>query len=181
MVIKKWDQDKCITISQVASVLTGMTDAHQKKEICMKCMSCVVGCDLFWSSSSDACETWWHGFPQLVFSERCQYSCFCICSQQPLLKAVRAEGLRSAKAGGWTRKKHFDEAKSHWSRQTLLSPKVNRESVKRTSPDTAIHEQNGYAKVYNDKYTFKTNVDNDDSDTTYMTYTNKHKHNMREV
>ena len=54
-----------------------------------------------------------------------------------------------------------------------------RVNVKRTSPDTAIHEQNGYAKVYNDKYTFKTNVDN--CDTTYMTYTNKHKHNMREV
>ena len=53
--------------------------------------------------------------------------------------------------------------------------------VKITSPDTAIHEQNGYAKVYNDQYTFKTNVDNDNSDTTYMTYTNKHKHNMREV
>ena len=50
--------------------------------------------------------------------------------------------------------------------------------VKRTSPDTAIHEQNGYAKVYDDKYTFETNVDNDNCDTTY---TNKHKHNMREV
>ena len=48
--------------------------------------------------------------------------------------------------------------------------------VKRTSPDTAIHEQNGYAKVYDDKYTFKTNVDNCDT-----TYTDKHKHNMREV
>ena len=51
-------------------------------------------------------------------------------------------------------------------------------SVKRIPPDTAIHEQNGYAKLHNDKYTFKTNVDNDNSDTTY---TNKHKHNMREV
>ena len=50
--------------------------------------------------------------------------------------------------------------------------------VKRTSPDTAIHEQNGYAKVFDDKYTFKTNVDNDNCDTTY---TDKHKHNMREV
>ena len=39
--------------------------------------------------------------------------------------------------------------------------------VKRTSPDTENHEQNGYAKVFNDKYTFKTNVDNDNSDTTY--------------
>ena len=48
--------------------------------------------------------------------------------------------------------------------------------VNRIPPDTAIHEQNGYAKVHNDKYTFKTNVDNDNSDTTY-----KHKHNMREV
>ena len=36
--------------------------------------------------------------------------------------------------------------------------------VKRTSPDTAIHEQNGYAKVHDDKYTFKTNVDNDNCD-----------------
>ena len=95
-----------------------------KKDICMKCMPCVVGCDLLWSSSSGACETWWHGFPQIVFSESCQDSCFDICSQQPLLKAVRAEGLRSAKANGWTRKKHFDEAESDWSRQTLLSPKV---------------------------------------------------------
>ena len=48
--------------------------------------------------------------------------------------------------------------------------------VKRTSPDTAIHEQNGYAKVHDDKYTFMTNVDNDNCDTTYT-----HKHNMREV
>ena len=46
--------------------------------------------------------------------------------------------------------------------------------VKRTSLDTAIHEQNGYAKVCDEKYTFKTNVDN--SDTTYTD-----KHNMREV
>ena len=50
--------------------------------------------------------------------------------------------------------------------------------VKRISPDTANHEQNGYAKVHDDKYTFKTNMDNDNSDTTY---TDKHKHNMREV
>ena len=48
--------------------------------------------------------------------------------------------------------------------------------VERTSPDTANHEQNGYAKVYDDKYTFITNVDNCDT-----TYTDKHKHNMREV
>ena len=59
------------------------------------------------------------------------------------------------------------------SQRSLLSPTG---CVKRTSPDTAIHEQNGYAKVYNDKYTIKTNVDNDNSDTTY-----NHKHNMREV
>ena len=43
--------------------------------------------------------------------------------------------------------------------------------VKRTSPDTENHEQNGLRKsVYNDKYTFniiETNVDNDNSDTTY--------------
>ena len=51
-------------------------------------------------------------------------------------------------------------------------------AVKRASLDTAIHEQNGYAEVYDDKYTFKTNVDNDNCDTTY---TDKHKHKMREV
>ena len=48
--------------------------------------------------------------------------------------------------------------------------------VKRTSPDTAIHEQNGYAKVYDDNNIFMTNVDNCDT-----TYTDKHKHNMREA
>ena len=47
-------------------------------------------------------------------------------------------------------------------------------SVKRTSPDTAIHEQNGYAKLLDHKYNIlMTNVDNDNSDTTYT--------NMREV
>ena len=50
-------------------------------------------------------------------------------------------------------------------------------SVNRISPDTAIHEQNGYAKLLDHKYNIlMTNVDNDNSDTTY-----KHKHNMREV
>ena len=44
----------------------------------------------------------------------------------------------------------------------------------RIPPDTAIHEQNGYAKLLDDKYTFITHVDN--SDTTYTD-----KHNMREV
>ena len=48
--------------------------------------------------------------------------------------------------------------------------------VKRIPPDTAIHEQNGYEKVYNDNNILKTSVDNSD-----MTYTDKHKHNMREV
>ena len=62
--------------------------------------------------------------------------------------------------------------------RAVLSGIVQIVTVKRTSPDTAIHEQNGYAKVYDDKYTFKTNVDNDNRDTTY---TDKHKHNMREV
>ena len=46
-------------------------------------------------------------------------------------------------------------------------------TVKSTSLDTANHEQNGYAKVYNDKYTFKTNVDIDNSDTTYTNMRNK--------
>ena len=50
------------------------------------------------------------------------------------------------------------------------------DSVKRTSPDTENHDKNGYAKVYDDNNIFMTNVDNDNSDTTY-----KHKHNMREV
>ena len=53
---------------------------------------------------------------------------------------------------------------------SLLSPT---EGVKRIPPDTANHEQNGYAKLYNDNL-IETNVDNDNSDTTY-----KHKHNMR--
>ena len=33
-------------------------------------------------------------------------------------------------------------------------------TVKRIPLDTAIHEQNGYAKLLDDKYTFMTNVDN---------------------
>ena len=53
-----------------------------------------------------------------------------------------------------------------------------REGVKSTSPDTANHEQNGYVKVYDDNNILMTNVDNDNSD---ATYTDKHKHNMREV
>ena len=60
------------------------------------------------------------------------------------------------------------------SQRSLLSPTVG---VKRISPDTAIHEHNGYAKLLDHKYNIlMTNVDNDNSDTTY-----KHKHNMREV
>ena len=45
--------------------------------------------------------------------------------------------------------------------------------VKRTSPDTENHEQNGYAKLLENNNILKTNVDNCD-----MTYTDKH--NMRE-
>ena len=46
--------------------------------------------------------------------------------------------------------------------------------VKRIPPDTAIHEQNGYAKVYiTTSTTFKTNVDNDKSDTTHTDIRNK--------
>ena len=44
--------------------------------------------------------------------------------------------------------------------------------VKRSSPDTENHEQNGYAKVYDDNNLFKTNVDNDNSDTTYTNMRN---------
>ena len=57
------------------------------------------------------------------------------------------------------------------SQRSLLSPTGG---VKSTSPDTANHEQNGYAKVYDDNNLIKTNVDNDNSDTTY---TDKHMHN----
>ena len=57
------------------------------------------------------------------------------------------------------------------SQRSLLSPTGG---VKRIPPDTAIHEQNGYAKLLDDNKILKTNVDN--CDTTY-----KHKHNMREV
>ena len=50
----------------------------------------------------------------------------------------------------------------------------SRKDVKRISPDTAIHEQNGYAKLLDHKYNIlMTNVDNDNSDKTYT--------NMREV
>ena len=50
---------------------------------------------------------------------------------------------------------------------------LDMEDVKRIPPDTAIHKQNGYAKLLDDNI-LKTNVDN--CDTTY-----KHKHNLREV
>ena len=54
------------------------------------------------------------------------------------------------------------------------TPKAS--SVKSTSPDTAIHEENGYVKLLDHKYNIlMTNVDNDNSDTTY---TDKHKRNM---
>ena len=58
--------------------------------------------------------------------------------------------------------------------RSLLSPTGR---VNRISPDKAIHEQNGYAKLLDHKYNIlMTNVDNDNSDKTY-----KDKHNMREV
>ena len=41
------------------------------------------------------------------------------------------------------------------SQRSLLSPTGG---VKRIPPDTAIHEQNGYAKVYNDNNLIETNV-----------------------
>ena len=48
-----------------------------------------------------------------------------------------------------------------------------RKYVNRISPDTAIHEQNGYAKLLDHKYyILMTNVDNDNSD---KTYTNMHE------
>ena len=54
-------------------------------------------------------------------------------------------------------------------------------NVKSTSPDTENHGKNGYAKLYDDKNLIMTNVDNDNSDTTY---TNKHKntkYNVRDM
>ena len=51
-------------------------------------------------------------------------------------------------------------------------------SVKRKPPDTEHHDKNCYAKLFDDNHIFMTNVDNNNSDTTYI---NKHKHNMREV
>ena len=48
----------------------------------------------------------------------------------------------------------------------------HQDSVKRTSPDTENHDKNGYAKVYDDNNLFMTNVDNDNSDTTYTNMRN---------
>ena len=45
-------------------------------------------------------------------------------------------------------------------------------TVKRTSPDTENHDKNGYAKLYDDNNIFMTNVDNDNSDTTYTNMRN---------
>ena len=60
------------------------------------------------------------------------------------------------------------------STDVTCSADVVAEHVKRISPDTAIHEQNGYAKLLDHKYNIlMTNVDNDNSDKTYT--------NMREV
>ena len=64
------------------------------------------------------------------------------------------------------------------SQRSLLSPTGG---VKRTSPDTENQYKNGYAKLYDDNNIFMTNVDNDNSDTTY---TNKHKnteYNVRDM
>ena len=48
--------------------------------------------------------------------------------------------------------------------------------VNRISPDTALHEQNGYAKLLDHKYTFKTNIEtNVDNDNSDKTYTNMHE------
>ena len=51
-------------------------------------------------------------------------------------------------------------------------------AVKSTSPDTENHDKNGYVKLYDDKNLFMTNVDNNNSDTTY---TNKHKNTKNNV
>ena len=46
------------------------------------------------------------------------------------------------------------------------------QTVKRTSLDTENHDKNGYAKLYDDNNIFMTNVDNDNSDTTYTNMRN---------
>ena len=57
------------------------------------------------------------------------------------------------------------------SQRSSLSPTGG---VKRIPPDTAIHEQNGYAKLFDDNNIFMTNVDS--SDTTYTD-----KYNVRNM
>ena len=58
-------------------------------------------------------------------------------------------------------------------RRNSPSDPTSPEIVNRISPDTAIHEQNGYAKLLDHKYIIlMTNVDNDNSD---KTYTNMHE------
>ena len=54
-----------------------------------------------------------------------------------------------------------------------IDTQLLQKGVKRIPPDTAIHEQNGYAKVYNDNNLIETNVDNDKSDTTHTDMRNK--------
>ena len=55
------------------------------------------------------------------------------------------------------------------SQRSLLSPTGG---VKKTSLDTENHEQNGYAKLYDDKNLIITNVDNDNSDKMYTNMRN---------
>ena len=45
-------------------------------------------------------------------------------------------------------------------------------TFRRLSPDTENHDKNGYAKLYDDNNIFMTNVDNDNSDTTYTNMRN---------
>ena len=57
---------------------------------------------------------------------------------------------------------------------TLAEQWHTQETVKRISPDTAIHEQNGYAKLLDHKYNIlMTNVDNVDNGNSDKTHTNK--------
>ena len=65
---------------------------------------------------------------------------------------------------------HPRRQKARWREATEIT--ILGVRVKRTSPDTENHDKNGYAKKYDDNNIFMTNVDNDNSDTTYTNMRN---------
>ena len=65
---------------------------------------------------------------------------------------------------------------SHACSQIVLKCVYMGRIVKSTSSDTENHDNNGYAKLYDDNNLFMTNVDNSDT-----TYTNKHKNTEYDV